>query len=93
MLTLTFPDFATLYKTLRGEGGWNAHPQRRAGLTTPALLRRMEDAYRARFARDDGRLPLTLEVIYLSGFRPADNQPAAAKRGSGNVSLVRILGE
>jgi hypothetical protein len=92
VLTLTFPDFATLYATLRAEGGWNAHPGRRPGLTTPALLRRMEGAYRARFARDDGRLPVTLEVIYLSGFRAAENQPGAAKRGSGKVSLVRILG-
>ena len=34
---------------------------------------------------------VTLEVLYLHGFRVADSQPEAAKRGSGKVSLVRIL--
>jgi SAM-dependent methyltransferase len=43
-------------------------------------------------ARADGKLPLTLEVVYLHAFKPAAGQPVAAARGSGRVSLVKILG-
>lgn len=93
-ITLTFRDFAGMYATLREEG-WsgNALGWRRQGLVTPRKLAEMETRYRAMFGRGDGRLPLTVEVIYAQAFRPHDNQPVSAKRGSGKVSLVRILGE
>jgi SAM-dependent methyltransferase len=94
IITVTFADFKALYKALRDEGAGNASPYRRQGLLTPRKLAVMEEAYRRLFVREDGRLPLTVEVIYLHGFRPGgENQPTAARRGSGKVSLVRILGE
>lgn len=93
LLTLTFPDFSSLYKAIRSHGSGNLHPQRNAGLTTPRQFQNMEAAYRRLFPREDGRLPLTLEIVYAQGFKPAANQPRAATRGSGKVSLVRILGE
>lgn len=52
-----------------------------------------EETYVTRHGREDGRISATLEVIWLQGFRPAEGQPVAAKRGTGKVSLVRILGE
>lgn len=94
VLTVTFPDFDTLYKAMRDEGAGNVSPYRAQGLATPAKMRAMENAYRTMFGREDGRIPLTVEVIYLHGFRPSESgQPKAAKRGAGKVSLVRILGE
>lgn len=93
VVTVTFPDFDTLYKALRDEGAGNVSPYRRKGLVTPRRLAAMERAYRDLFPREDGRLPVTVEVVYLHGFRPGESQPAAARRGSGKVSLVRILGE
>lgn len=93
VLTVTFKDFGALYAALRGHGVGNVHGQRQKGLTTPRRLRAMEAAYKRLFPRADGRVPVTLEIIYLHGFRPDASQPVAAKRGSGKVSLVRILGE
>lgn len=91
VLTVTFPDFPALYAALRAHGVGNFAMRRRHGLVTPRKLMRMEAAYRDMFGREDGRLPVTLEVIYMHGFKPAAGQPEAAKRGSGKVSLVRIL--
>lgn len=91
VMTITFPDFASLYASLRAHGVGNFARNRKQGLVTPRKLRRMEEAYVQLFARADGRIPVTLEVIYLHGFKVAAGQPVAAKRGTGNVSLVRIL--
>lgn len=93
VVTVTFPDFAALYGSLRAHGVGNFFTQRRKGLVTPRKLHAMEAAYARLFARPDGRLPVTLEVVYLHGFKPAQNQPVAAKRGTGKVSLVRILSD
>ncbi len=93
MLTVTFRTFAALYDGLRAHGAGNFFIQRRQGLVTPRKLQTMEEAYARLFARPDGRLPVTLEVVYLHGFKPDAAQPVALKRGSGKVSLVRILGD
>ena len=93
LITVTFPDFATLYDSLRAHGVGNFAAGRAKGLTGRARFAAMEEAYARMFRRGDGRLPLTVEVVYLHGFVPAASQPGAAKRGSGKVSLVRILGE
>jgi len=92
LITLTFNDFAGLYGWLRSEGWGNVASDRVKYLTTKRKLAQVERAYRQRFARADGRVPLTLEVVYLHGFkRDVAGQPVAARRGSGRVSLVRIL--
>lgn len=93
VVTLTFTDFDALLAQLTAHGARNISPFRQKGLMTPRQLLRVKEAYERLFKRDDGRLPLTLEVIYLHGWTPGEGQPAAAKRGSGKVSLVRILGE
>lgn len=91
VMTITFPDFTSLYASLRAHGVGNFTNSRGHGLVTPRKLQRMEAAYKRLFARADGRIPVTLEVIYLHGFKAAAGQPEAAKRGAGKVSLVRIL--
>lgn len=91
LITLTFPDMATLYRALRNHGSHNWHPTRMAGLFTPRQRHAMETAYHGLYARDDGRLPLTLEIIYLHGWKPHASQPRPLAPGAGKVSLVNIL--
>lgn len=93
VMTLTFTDFDAMYDSLRAHGVGNFTRRRVQGLTGKARFRAMQARYEEVFRREDGRLPLTLEVVYLHGFRAADNQPQAVRRGAGRVSLVRILGE
>ncbi len=93
VMTLTFSGFDRMYESLRDHGVGNFAVKRRKGLTGKERFFAMQDMYERMFRRPDGRLPLTLEILYLHGFKPAPSQPTAAKRGSGKVSLVRIVGE
>lgn len=89
VMTVTFGGFAQFYASLRAHGTKNWNPGRPRGLTVPARLKAMEKTYPA---RGDGRIGVTVEVLYLQGFKAAEHgQPHAARRGSGKVSLVRIL--
>ncbi|TKW60632.1 MAG: hypothetical protein DI628_06950 [Blastochloris viridis] len=92
MLTVTFKGFDTMYESLRDHGVGNFSTRRTKGLTGTERFAAMQVAYADMFMRSDGRLPVTVEVLYLHGFKPAASQPSAAKRGSGKVSLVRIVG-
>jgi len=92
LLTVTFADFGKMYESLRDHGAGNFSVKRAKGLTGKERFAAMQVAYAEMFRRSDGRLPLTLEILYLHGFKPAAHQPTAAKRGSGKVSLVRIVG-
>lgn len=90
-LVLSYRDFDTLWADLRAMGATNIHPARQRGLSTPRFLARAEAAYRAQFAASDGSLPLTLEIIYLHGWRPHKSQQKPLPRGSGEVDLSEVL--
>ncbi|PZP40285.1 MAG: hypothetical protein DI585_01545 [Pseudomonas fluorescens] len=92
VVTVTFADFPALYKSLRAHGVGNFSTRRRKGLMTPRKMAAMEEAYRARFGRPDGRIPVTVEIIYMHGFTHKALPDNAAKRNKGTVSLVRITG-
>lgn len=92
MLTLTFGSMDAMYDSLRAHGVGNVFMGRMQGLCGKGRFKGMEARYAEMFRRPDGRVPLTVEVVYLHGFKPAAGQPLAARRGSGKVSLVRIMG-
>ncbi|MCP5404938.1 MAG: hypothetical protein H6922_01780 [Pseudomonadaceae bacterium] len=91
LITLTFPDFPTLYRFLRAHGSHNWHPARSPHLLTPRQLSAMEAAYRTLHPRTDGLIPLTLELIYLHGWQPHASQQQPLSPGQGKISLVKIL--
>lgn len=91
-LVLEYKNFDSLWADLKAMGATNTHPARRRGLTTPRQLEAMKQAYKDQFARPDGTLPLTLEVIYLHGWRPHKSQQKPLPRGSGQVDLSEVLG-
>lgn len=43
-------------------------------------------------ADPDGRVPERFEIVHVSGWAPSPDQPKAARRGSGAVSLAQALG-
>jgi hypothetical protein len=55
------------------------------------LLRACE-IYRKLFADGAGRVPATFQILMLSGWKPAPDQPQPLRRGSGQVNLARALG-
>lgn len=56
------------------------------------VLTRMAEIYTDRFSDPDGKVRASFEVIYLSGWAPAPNQPQPKKRGSATVRLADALG-
>lgn len=91
IITLTFPDFASMTRNLHRHASHNHHPLRHKGLLTPRQWQRVQDSYRTLFPRDDNRLPLTLELIHLHGWQPHATQQKALQPGQGKISLVKIL--
>jgi malonyl-CoA O-methyltransferase len=63
MLTLTYPDVMAIMRDLKDIGAHNVNQGRPRGLTGKAELQGMIRAYE-NFRQDDGRLPVSYEVVY-----------------------------
>lgn len=85
-LTLTFSAWEKLSHFLKAHHVLLRPPG--SGLISPRRWQRLAAAYPV---RDDGKLPLTLEIIFFHALQPSAQTPQAAPRGSGKVSLVKIL--
>jgi len=90
LLTLTFDTPEAMLLALRQCGARNLHPARARGLTTPRQYQRLLAALE-RQRRPDGKLPLTLELIYLTAWRPHPSQAKPLKPGSATVELAEVL--
>lgn len=82
-LTLTWPDAQHVLDELHGWGG-NLACGRFAGCRTPRWRRRLLDALTERLRGSDGRLAMTVEVIYGHAIKP---QPRIAVAPETRVSL------
>jgi NADH dehydrogenase [ubiquinone] 1 alpha subcomplex assembly factor 5 len=90
-ITVTYDQPLQLVQELRGMGEANVLSQRgRKPLRRATLLRAME-IYHELFADGRGRVPATFQVLMLSGWKPAPDQPQPLRRGSGQVRLARAL--
>lgn len=91
IITLVYPTFRALWDDIRSLGKWNNHPQKALGLTTPARWQRMEEYYWDNFKTEENMVPLTLEVIYLTGWRPDKSQQKPLPVGAKAVPLAEVL--
>jgi hypothetical protein len=76
------------------------HDFRAAGETNAVRLRARRPPPRALFAAALAALPVTegrirarLRLAFLTGWAPSDSQPKPLRPGSGQVSLVDVLGD
>lgn len=85
-LTVRYPDLSKLVADLRGSANANL-------LRTPPLSRSALAAAHAVFesGQSGGKTAETMEIIYLTGWAPAPDQPRPAARGSGTASLADAL--
>lgn len=91
-ITVTYETALHLMRDLRGMGETNLVLERRRTPMTRTLLSRVADLYARRFAGSDGRIPARFQVLYLTGWAPADNQPRALRPGSAGARLADALG-
>ncbi|NYI27125.1 methyltransferase domain-containing protein [Sulfitobacter geojensis] len=91
-LNVEYSDAWTLMRDLRAMGETNAlasrlrRPTRRAVLETAARL------YQDNFATSTGRITATFDLIFLTGWAPADSQPKPLRPGSAQQRLADALG-
>lgn len=79
----------SLMRDLSRMGEGNALAERPRHLTSPATLLAAAERYPR---RDDGRVEAEFEVVYLTGWAPADNQQKPLRPGSAKASLADALG-
>lgn len=77
-LTLTWPDARTMLNEWRQWGG-NVAAGRFTGCRTPRWLSRLHDALETHLRRPDGRLGLTLELVYGHAVKPMPKLPLAGE--------------
>lgn len=90
-ITVTYKEPFALMRELRFMGEANANRARRSHFTGRAMLGAAASAYQAQFATVEGRIPASFQTIYLTGWCPHPSQQQPAKRGSGQISLARVL--
>jgi hypothetical protein len=59
---------------------------------TRGLLQRAAEIYTERFARSDGRVPATFEILTLTAWAPDASQPQPLRPGSAQTRLADALG-
>ena len=93
-ITLAYETPFALMRELRGLGESNALSERQRQPASRRLFERAAQIYQQRHGRDDGRVPATFDILYLSGWAPDASQQKPMAPGSGVHSLAdAVLGE
>lgn len=88
--TVTYRDAIALMHDLRAMGEGNAMADR-ATRTKREFFARAAARYAAAFG-EDGRIPATFELIFLTGWAPHESQQKPLKPGSATTRLADALG-
>lgn len=92
ILKVTYPSLRGLMHDLRGMGETAAMTERRKRPAPRALFDRAEAIYRRdNPPAEDGRIEAIFEIIFLTGWAPADNQQKPLRPGSADYSLADVL--
>ncbi|HEY4546700.1 MAG TPA: methyltransferase domain-containing protein [Pedomonas sp.] len=90
--TVAYENPLKLLAELRAMGETNAQASRPRSFLRRAVLMRAASLYAERFAREDGKVLATVELISLSGWAPAPGQPKPLRPGSAKARLADALG-
>jgi hypothetical protein len=90
--TVRYANPFALMQEIRALGASNPLADRPGKPMTPRLLAEAAAVYANEFSDPDGRIRATLEIIWMSGWAPHENQQKPLKPGSAQVSLKDVLG-
>ena len=90
-LTITYPHLFGLMDDLRSAAQTNMLQQQVQHFTPRGFFADAAAHYAEHYKNAEGELTATVELITLTGWKPAANQQQPAKRGSGKISLVKAL--
>jgi SAM-dependent methyltransferase len=86
-----FDDVLELLQHLRLAGFGNILHSRARHTMRKDTLAKLREIYNERFATGEGKVFATAEIVYLSGWAPAENQQKAIARGSAKHKLADAL--
>lgn len=92
VVTVAYASPLALMYELKAMGAGNALTLRARTPVTRALLARACEVYTERFARPDGRIPATFEIMTLTAWSPDESQQKPLKPGSARMRLADALG-
>ncbi|NVK20166.1 MAG: methyltransferase domain-containing protein [Methylocystaceae bacterium] len=81
-----------LMKDLKGMGENNKVLERRKSFTKRELIMHTLQRYLDEFSGDDGRVPATFQVLYMTAWKPDPSQQQPLKPGSADKKLADALG-
>ena len=90
-VTVDYGDALSLMRDLRGMGEANALLARHRAPMTRSTLMAAAQAYHDLFARPDGRIPASFDIIFLIGWAPHESQQQPLKPGSATINLGDAL--
>ena len=91
-IEVTYADIWALMRDLRAMGETSILADRPRGFTRRALFETADSVYREAFPADDGRIRASFEIVYLTGWAPAESQPKPLRPGSASMRLADALG-
>ncbi|MBO0331988.1 methyltransferase domain-containing protein [Sneathiella sp. CAU 1612] len=91
LITLKYENPFALMHELRGMGENNALIERQKYFTQRQIMLRAAELYIENYADEDGLIPATFQIIYLSGWAPHESQQKPIARGSGKINLRDYL--
>lgn len=90
-ITVHYSDPLKLLYDLRGMGETNAVFEKRKTVMRRETIMHAMQLYRDRFTDDEGRVPATFQILNLSGWAPAPDQPKPLRPGTAQQSLTDVL--
>ena len=72
-------------------GESNAVADRRTNFSRRETLLYAAEVYQDMYADDQGRVPATFDIVFMTAWRPAANQPQPLRPGSARTRLADAL--
>jgi NADH dehydrogenase [ubiquinone] 1 alpha subcomplex assembly factor 5 len=92
-VTVAYATPLALMREIKAMGASNVLTARRRVPVTRTLLMRACEVYADRFARADGRIEATFEIITLTAWAPHESQQQPLEPGSATARLADVLGD
>jgi SAM-dependent methyltransferase len=90
-LTVRYVDVFGLFRDLRALGATNSLLSRSRTPLRRDVLARLAEVYQERYSDPDGRLRVTVEIVWLSGWAPHESQQKPLRPGSATHRLADAL--
>ena len=90
-VTVSYGKLSSLVSDLRDLGLSNILAARDARALSRTWLSRLTEVYASQFARQDGKLTATFEIVWMTGWAPHASQQKPLKPGSAKMRLADAL--